>query len=310
MPAVWSNAYGLCVKTSLPLPALRSVPGRPHGKELAVEWADTAAIRRRFSGPAGPSWTTRTPSGRRHTLQRGESGDHLITWDDTGAFLLTPGEGPLLCGGTDCADPAWQRFLLDTVLPFASVARGMEALHGAALRIRDGAVLVLGRSGAGKSSVAAEVLRGGAALVADDVVALTRTGEGIVVAHPAPAVMTLPSSAVPHPLRLASIDGEDWVGVARAELEPVAIRAVVLLDAADGEGELTRLPADPAALLRHALGIRWFPERSRVRDELHATLARQAPMFGLACGRATPSALARVILWSRLEPPTAGRAVA
>jgi HPr kinase/phosphorylase len=53
-------------------------------------------------------------------------------------------------------------------------------IHGALVQVQGVGVLLLGPSGVGKSETALELVTRGHALVADDVVQLARTGEGLV----------------------------------------------------------------------------------------------------------------------------------
>ncbi len=57
-------------------------------------------------------------------------------------------------------------------------------LHASCVALNGRAVLILGRSGAGKSGLALELMGLGAALVADDRVRLSRAGDTILAAAP------------------------------------------------------------------------------------------------------------------------------
>lgn len=59
-------------------------------------------------------------------------------------------------------------------------------VHATAVAIAGRAALILGPSGAGKSGLALRLIAGGAALVSDDQVRLTRRGVGLVARAPAP----------------------------------------------------------------------------------------------------------------------------
>ncbi len=67
------------------------------------------------------------------------------------------------------------------------VSRVMETLtmHGSAVAVKGRGLLILGRSGAGKSALALRLVALGAALVADDQVTLTRRGEALIASAPA-----------------------------------------------------------------------------------------------------------------------------
>lgn len=57
-------------------------------------------------------------------------------------------------------------------------------LHGSAVACRGRAVLILGKSGAGKSGLTLRLIRMGAGLVADDQVLLERRGRGLIAKGP------------------------------------------------------------------------------------------------------------------------------
>ena len=59
-----------------------------------------------------------------------------------------------------------------------------SAIHASCVAIRGRAVLILGRSGAGKSALALELMSRGAVLVADDRVIVTREGDVLVARAP------------------------------------------------------------------------------------------------------------------------------
>ena len=61
---------------------------------------------------------------------------------------------------------------------------GETLLHASCVALNGAAVLILGRSGAGKSGLALELMALGAALVADDRVRLWREGNAVMAAAP------------------------------------------------------------------------------------------------------------------------------
>jgi hypothetical protein len=68
-------------------------------------------------------------------------------------------------------------------LSLALALRGVPLLHGCAVDTGKGAFIVLGDGGAGKSTLAAAAVRGGYALLTDDIAALHGVGPGVRV-HP------------------------------------------------------------------------------------------------------------------------------
>ncbi len=68
-------------------------------------------------------------------------------------------------------------------------AAGLTATcQGGAVAFGDAAVLIRGPAGAGKSTLALQLVGLGAALVADDLVALARAGDGVTARCPNPAL--------------------------------------------------------------------------------------------------------------------------
>ncbi|QYX55819.1 HPr kinase/phosphatase C-terminal domain-containing protein [Roseovarius sp. SCSIO 43702] len=59
-------------------------------------------------------------------------------------------------------------------------------VHASCVALGSRALLIRGKAGAGKSSLALDLLSRGASLVSDDRTEITRTGEGLRVAAPAP----------------------------------------------------------------------------------------------------------------------------
>jgi hypothetical protein len=72
-------------------------------------------------------------------------------------------------------------FVETTGVPTALTLRGVPLLHGCAVATDGAAFLVLGASGAGKSTFAAAAVAGGRALLTDDIAALDVTGDDMRV---------------------------------------------------------------------------------------------------------------------------------
>lgn len=76
-------------------------------------------------------------------------------------------------------------YLYGPVLGFVLRARGTLALHASAIVVNDRAVLFVGGHGAGKSTLAAALAQRGTGVLSDDLVALTASPTGEMLAHPA-----------------------------------------------------------------------------------------------------------------------------
>ena len=81
--------------------------------------------------------------------------------------------------GPTCDEGLVQVLMAGTLAAWLLTLRGLAVLHGSAIRFGDTTVVVTGRSGLGKSTVAALCCAAGAKLVADDVVALRNDVRGV-----------------------------------------------------------------------------------------------------------------------------------
>lgn len=274
---------------------LPGLPPQGGGSEadLSLELARTEDVRGAFSGPAPePAVASAMIDGLPYRAERGVAGDHLITHGQRAAFHISPAADLILCAPADPAEPLWRRTLLDSVLATASLARGFEALHAAAVAAPGGVVAFMAATGGGKTTLACELVRRGLPLVCDDVLALERDAHGKVIAHPAPPLVTVPRGAdAPAGRTLAELGEESWIAVEHAATEPAPVAAVCLLDRRAGLEPGARA-ADKGVvdLLAHALRSGSAPERMQARFELLADLAEQAPAFVLEADPATAPA--------------------
>ncbi len=106
------------------------------------------------------------------------AGEFSMQVDEVGSFYAAGGteaEYSVLPG----ADPAWVRLYLNGQVAVALMhQRGVLTLHASSF-IHDGrGVLILGESGAGKSSLAASFTLGGAGLLTDDITPVMMSGSG------------------------------------------------------------------------------------------------------------------------------------
>ncbi len=88
-----------------------------------------------------------------------------------------------------------QHLLLDHVLPRLFDLRGDLVLHGASVASPNGAWLLLGRSGRGKSTLAAALARSGFSLLGDDIVVMREIGSNWHVVPGYPSLRLWPDSA-------------------------------------------------------------------------------------------------------------------
>jgi hypothetical protein len=111
------------------------------------------------------------------------------------ARVLVAGDGSELLCDPEPGSEEWTTPLLAQALPLAATLQGLEVLHASGVRMGDGplagrAALFSGPQGAGKSSLAAALVRRGATLLSDDTVAIEQC-EGALLAHGGPALLQL-----------------------------------------------------------------------------------------------------------------------
>jgi hypothetical protein len=84
----------------------------------------------------------------------------------------------------------WQRLFFAQVLPLVSALNGLCLYHGSAVALGGQVVAFVGPSGSGRTSLTAQLLALGASFVTDDVLALEKVGEEVLV-HPGPARLSI-----------------------------------------------------------------------------------------------------------------------
>jgi hypothetical protein len=201
---------------------------------------------------------------------------YLLTMPGYGRFLVAEDGSALLCEPESRDD--WPEALTIHGLPLAATLRGFEPFHAAGV-VRGGAALMItGPVTAGKSSLAAALVAGGADLLGDDVVAVDHE----LRAHPGPRRLSLrePEDGGD---RLRPVRGRD--GRARYEAPPARgpcpLRAVYVLDRGDGPA-IAPLPASGLTLLAatYNLSVR-EPERLQRQLELAHAIAAAVPLYRL-----------------------------
>ena len=156
------RAHGLHVRSPLPLPFLRCREDLPAAGEPDV-------VVRLGTAPAalaGVRHRRRTSGG--HAVWEAAPGAFLISVHGVARYLVTEGREVLVePRGGDAREIAGR--IAGTVWTALLLQRGIVPFHASAIEFEAGAVLFLGRSGAGKSSLLGALLKRGHAMLADDV---------------------------------------------------------------------------------------------------------------------------------------------
>ena len=164
-----------------------------------------------------------------------------------------------------CPDTGWRDELpatfFSTVTGLTLAWRGLLSLHATALEISGRAILIAGPAGAGKSTLAAELMREGARLLSDDLTVLGKGSDGVsaiafrgrraIRLHPATAMAldSTQSEAVPDDPRGKLLV---WPR-SRATVDALPVTGLILLG--DSEGPVSKFelaPILPRILFRPA----------------------------------------------------------
>ena len=250
-----ATAFGLDLRSALPLPFLAHARARATGRELELRLAPDGGTRTPAPGTR-TICVQRDAGGAPHfSIEAAPDGGYRIWGQARGSFALSPDRRLLHCY-PEAGRAAWERFLVGQVLPFAALAAGLEVLHASAVVLGGGAVAFTGPSGAGKTSLALELCRRGGTFLSDDVLAVESGGDA-PVAHPGS-----PAAGVHHleaarlrregaPLAGPALcaDAREQVIAMQAASAPAPLRALFLLDRRAPPGLLRCEPAHDARTL-------------------------------------------------------------
>lgn len=160
--------YGLTLQSEIELPELDS--------RAVGETSDNAAdIVIQFGALSGPPPTAAVVAGG---LWRSAATCGLIV-EDVARFEARAGACIVIDPVPGADERAIRLFLLGTVMGAMMMQRGHLVLHGNGLRIGDACAVVVGHSGTGKSTLAAEFARRGLSVLSDDVVPVDGCGRAL-----------------------------------------------------------------------------------------------------------------------------------
>ena len=113
-------------------------------------------------------------------------GSAYVRWNGVGEFLVSSDGRRILCRRyEDASTESFQVYLLGQALSFALVKRGFEPLHATTVVVGGKAAAFLGRSGFGKSTLAASFVEAGHSVLTDDLLIVQPFGAGFL-AYPGP----------------------------------------------------------------------------------------------------------------------------
>jgi hypothetical protein len=223
-----------------------------------------------------------------------------------GCYLVAPDGARVAAAPPSGPAWRWERLVTSHVLPLAAVLRGMEVLHASAVATAGGVLAFLGRSGAGKTTLAGRLVARGARFVTDDVLAVdvvgttVRAHRGGAVARMDPRELRALPAGERARLGPVSVRGAKWHVRPAAVAGRLPLRATYHLLRSDDTRDVAVVavhPYDPAILLGNAF-LPYLAAHERLRRQLDvfAAMAANVPLYQVRIGTgAGPAAVADAV---------------
>ena len=251
-----------CITRHFPLDQPTSVPG----PEIVVTFGSSAR-----TPPPRPADVTEGP------LRAWLADGFLVGHHDSGLAVRADPDAIEVSGSAD-APELWRGFrqLMQLSLSWTLPRHGRTLVHAAAIAHQDGALLVLGGSGRGKSTLAAVALGAGWLLLSDDLVVLRADQEALVVTglpRP-PAVPIELATSDPTPDRPTPRVRRD-LPLDVLDRSSRSLAGSILVDWSEGEARLAA--AEPSSVFDAVLGsvlVLEDPQVMRLAFTLAAGVAR------------------------------------
>jgi hypothetical protein len=226
------RAFGLELSSSLALPGLQ--PSRnPRDPVLTIRPGNDRA--QREPGAGRRVWSGPDDGVATLDLDACPAGGHRFKYGREATFHLPAGCDELRYDVHRPGGLAWQRVLIDSVLPLTWVLAGGEALRAGAVEGPDGVIAIVGAEQT-TTPIVADLVQRGYRLFTDRALALELC-EGEVIAHPGAPVLTvaletgLQTAPTELGVTLAAFGNQAWVAVHRHAREPAPLRAVHVVSA-------------------------------------------------------------------------------
>ena len=227
------RAYGFSISSDLELPALQSAQT---GADVTIRAGTVSA--EGIGGMQFRNWEAMPGAFRIH-------------FPEAGRVAVNSGREIIYDRRAGADDSQIASVLLGTGLAVVMMQRRRLPLHSCAVATPDGALLVMGKSGAGKSTMLTGLLELGFPMIADDLTGIDIAEDGAAMAVPGfPAVRLWPDSlalAGTSVQGLASVRSDIakfYLPVPRFCDSPVPIRAIAYLSAHNGEDvRIRQMPA-------------------------------------------------------------------
>lgn len=162
------RAYDLNFGLEFPCPELLPTEGQP---DVVVRYGDVPAA---LENPQAQG-----------VLYAAKSDQFLLKLDNIADYLVENGNEIVIAPQPQATEDEVRLFLLGSCLGALLHQRGILAMHASAIAVKQGAVLFVGPSGHGKSTVLGSLLRRGYPMIADDVAGIVLDEQGQPLVLPA-----------------------------------------------------------------------------------------------------------------------------
>ncbi len=167
-PTFRYNAFGINFKSEIELPELPELPqGNISTHDVEIQWGDNPGELTNVKG--------------RGVLYQAKKNDFLFRLNSVGSYRVQNGSSITVKRLSSATDEEIRLFLLGSAFGAMIHQRELLPFHGSTV-VKDGRAYVIGgSSGAGKSSLAATLVKRGFSLLADDISVLkTEAGQPVV----------------------------------------------------------------------------------------------------------------------------------
>jgi hypothetical protein len=265
-------AYGLYIKSEIPLPELVSVPGNG---EVYIHLDHQGNIPSAVAG--------------NHDLFINIDLEESILYDrDAALFVIRHGREIIVTPVTD-DERLISLYLIGTIMSILLYQRGLFILHGSAIAFHDSAVVFVGKSGWGKSTMAAALHAKGHRIITDDVVAAKIEGDVVTLFPGYPQLKLFPKVAEVlghNKSDLLFLHPELNKGGFRVAEEfsqtALPIKQIYMLAQGDSIGIEPLSPRSAfVELMRHSLPTRWYQTHNAAQFQQCTSIVKHIPIYQL-----------------------------
>jgi len=272
------RAYGYQFASELPLPLLETSPVRD--QDFQVHYAFQSDIKAASSENYRELFTDQNGWTLRYTSAKFDWVDYRYDNDTSQLTVATN------LPWDDCIYP-----LVSVVFGTMMAHQNIPMLHGAGLSLQHKALILLGDSGFGKSTMAGAFVTRNAALLSDDLVRLSYKA-GIPQVESGSSRLSLMTDAydslkkmgLNRPISGQRSDIDKYLIDAGGSNKQVNLAAIFILNKADKDQKTTviqQLSASKAALalMHNRYGSDWLPTNSKNNLEFFTQLIKTTPVF-------------------------------